>query len=328
MNDPFGRRIDYLRLSVTDRCNLRCVYCLPEDYAGFSRRDETLADDEIVVLAERFAELGFSKIRVTGGEPLVRPGLPGLIGRLSAISGVTEISMSTNGILLAPMAKDLARAGLNRVNISLDTLDAAKFAEITRFGTLTAVMEGIAAAAHAGLDPIKLNVVVVRGVNDGELADFAELARERPVHVRFIELMPMGETGFFSAERLVPMAEILGRLGSLEVLPQQNWPAGNGPARYFQAPGAKGTVGIISAMSCTFCGTCNRVRLSAKGALVPCLDGADGTDLAAMLRAGASPEDLRRAIESVIRRKPERHFMLEKAQSREENPRFMCQIGG
>lgn len=324
--DPFSRSIDYLRVSVTDRCNLRCVYCLPEHYTGYSAAGELLSDDEILRLAGCFARLGFTKFRLTGGEPLLRP-LDGILRGLSALPGVEDLALSTNGVLLAPVAGDLARAGLKRVNISLDTLNADKFKELTRFGSLAAVMQGISAALSA-LGTVKLNVVVIRGQNEEEISEFARLTENEPLHVRFIELMPMGETGYFSAERLVPMAEILERAGSLEVLHADDWPRGHGPARYFKRPGARGSVGIISAMSCTFCAQCNRVRLSSKGVLVPCLDGDDGVDLRQPLREGASESALEGMILDVIARKPERHFMLERAEEKSENPRFMCSIGG
>lgn len=326
--DSFKRRIDYLRVSVTDRCNLRCRYCLPEEYSQFSPREEALSDDELVRLLTCFAQLGFTKIRLTGGEPLVRPGLCGLISRISKIAGISDIALSTNGMLLAPMAEDLAKAGLKRINISLDTMNPEKFREVTRFGDLATVMGGIEKSLAVGINPVKLNVVVIRGTNEMEIADFARLTETRPIHVRFIELMPMGETGFFSKERLVPMAEILERAGPLEVLAGEEWPAGHGPAKYYKRPGAQGTVGVISAMSCNFCAECNRVRLSSKGVLVPCLDGADGTDFGPLLRAGAEDSELEARILDVIERKPEKHFMLEKAETHSENPRFMCQIGG
>ncbi|MGQ0644758.1 MAG: GTP 3',8-cyclase MoaA [Elusimicrobiota bacterium] len=328
--DGFGRKIDYLRLSVTDRCNLRCVYCLPEFYQGQSPPAEVLTDGEVVRLAEIFSGLGFSKIRITGGEPLVRPGLPELIRGIAGVPGVSDIALSTNGTLLPALAEDLARSGLKRVNVSLDSLRPDRFAAITRRGKLASVLEGVEAALAAGLSPVKINVVVVRGMNEDEIPDFVRLARDRPLHVRFIELMPMGETGFFTPERRVPLEEILERAGGLQPLPPVDWPRGHGPARYYRQEGARGTVGVISALSCGFCSSCNRVRLSARGSLVPCLDGAEGADLRTPLRAGAGPDALKEMILQVIRKKPERHFMLERSESPSAgaNPRFMCQVGG
>ncbi len=326
MRDGFGRRIDYLRLSVTDRCNLRCVYCLPEAAARFAPGADLLSDDEIVALAGAFARLGVSKIRITGGEPLVRPGLPGLVRRLRALSGIKDLSLSTNGVLLAGLAGDLKDAGLDRVNVSLDTLAPERFSRITRFGSLNSVLAGVEAAVEAGLAPVKLNVVTAKGMNDDEIPAFAALTDKKPLHVRFIELMPMGETGFFTPERRVPLREMMAAAGPLE--PASAAPLGHGPARCYRRPGAAGTVGFISALSCGFCDACNRVRLSSTGTLIPCLDGDDGVDLRNPLRRGAGPDALMELIRSAVRAKPEGHSMLARASAAEENPRFMCSIGG
>ena len=326
--DPFQRAIDYLRLSVTDRCNLRCVYCLPEAYSAFTPGGEALADDEIVELTRAFAELGFTKLRVTGGEPLVRPGVAGLMRRLAAVRGFSDLALSTNGMLLAPLARELSLAGLRRVNISLDTLDEAKFAAVTRHGRLKDVLEGLEAAVEAGLSPVKLNVVVARGMNEGEVGEFARLTSDRPLHVRFIELMPMGETGFFDPAKVVGFEELFERAGPLEALPRDEWPAGHGPARVWRRPGARGTVGFISALSCNFCGSCNRLRLSARGVLVPCLDGEEGVSLREALRSGGGRTAVKRLIRDVIARKPERHRMLERVREHPGGPRYMVQIGG
>lgn len=328
LTDSFNRKIDYLRLSLTDRCNLRCVYCMPKDAASFAPREEILSDAEILNLLANFAELGISKIRITGGEPLVREGIVRLVRGISGIRGIQDISLSTNGMLLDKMALNLARAGLKRVNISLDSLNAEKFRQITRQGQAEKVLAGIDSALSAGLDPVKLNVVVARGMNDDEIPDFVKLTKKNPLHVRFIELMPMGETGFFNKERWVPMNEILQKAQPLEEMAKEDWPRGEGPARYFRRPGARGTIGVISALSCGFCSFCNRMRLSSQGSLVPCLDAAEGTDLKALLRSGASSRELKEAILSAVQHKPERHHMLEKAAMNSSNPRQMCQIGG
>lgn len=325
MRDGFGRTIDYLRLSVTDRCNLRCVYCLPEAAARFVPGPDLLSDDEIVTLAGAFARLGTSKIRITGGEPLVRPGLPGLVRRLRALPGIEDLSLSTNGVLLAGLAGELKAAGLSRVNVSLDTLDPGRFGRIARFGSLSSVLAGVEAALEAGLAPVKLNVVVARGMNEDEVPDFAALTGDKPLHVRFIELMPMGETGFFTPERRVPLAAMMAAAGPLE---PASAPLGHGPARYYRRPGAAGTIGFISALSCGFCGSCNRVRLSSTGTLIPCLDGEDGVDLRTPLRAGAGTEELMGLIKGAVRAKPESHSMSARAAAAEANPRFMCSIGG
>lgn len=326
--DSFGRTIDYLRLSVTDRCNLRCVYCLPEAAPPFTPAADLLTDDELVALAGAFASVGVSKIRVTGGEPLVRPGLAGLVRRLSRVPGVSELSLSTNGVLLADRAHELKAAGLARVNISLDTLDAGRFAKIARFGRLEDVLSGIEAALDAGLAPVKLNVVVARGMNDDEIGAFAALTERRPLHVRFIELMPMGDAGFFSEARRLPLGDMMAAAGRLEPASPQARPVGHGPARYFRRPGAAGTVGFISPLSCGFCGSCNRVRLSSNGTLIPCLDGNDGVDMRTPLRDGAGPERLAALIRDAVRAKPEGHGMLARVAPSDANPRFMCQIGG
>jgi cyclic pyranopterin phosphate synthase len=272
--------------------------------------------------------LGVSKIRITGGEPLVREGLVDLIRSISQMDGIEDISLSTNGMLLDGMAPDLAHAGLKRVNVSLDSLNADKFHQITRHGTLDKVLAGIRSSISVGLAPVKLNVVVARGMNDDEIADFAKLTEDMPLHVRFIELMPMGETGFFKKERWVPMSEILQKIQPLEEVPKEDWPSGHGPARYFRRPGSCGTIGVISALSCGFCSSCNRMRLSSQGVLVPCLDAAEGADLKALLRSGAGPLELKDAILSTVRHKPARHHMLERASTHSSNPRLMCQIGG
>lgn len=328
LSDGFGRTIDYLRLSVTDRCNLRCVYCLPESFARFVPAPELLTDDEIASLVAGFAESGIGKIRVTGGEPLVRPGLVGLVARLAGLAGVSELSLSTNGVLLSKRARTLARAGLRRVNISLDSLDAGKFERITRFGRLAQVLAGIDASLEAGLAPVKINVVIARGLNDDEIGAFAAWTERVPVHVRFIELMPMGETGFFSRARWLPISEIAAKAAPLEPVSAAERPAGHGPARYFRRPGAMGTVGFISALSCGFCDSCNRMRLTSSGVLLPCLDAAEGVDLRTPLRRGAGREELRRLIAECARAKPERHAMLERLAGTGAGARHMCQVGG
>ncbi len=333
--DPFGRTIDYLRVSVTDHCNLRCVYCLPEFYAVKGPRADLLTDDEMTEILSAFADLGFSKFRLTGGEPLTRPGLSALLAGIKKIPGVRDLSLSTNGVLLPPLLPALARAGLDRLNISLDSLRPERFESITRRRGQGAVLRGIEEALALGLSPVKINVVVARGMNEDEIPDFVRLTEKSPLHVRFIELMPMGETGFFTKDRWVPLEEMMRRAGPLEAVPGEERPLGHGPAQYFRRSGAKGTVGFIHALSCSFCASCNRVRLSARGMLLPCLDGDDGTDLKGPLRDGASRDEIQGLIRSVIARKPERHFMKERTETEGSyveapaaTPRFMCQIGG
>ncbi len=326
LRDKFDRRIDYLRLSVTDRCNLRCVYCLPEGFRQFSDSKDVLTDDEVVELVSGFASLGLRQVRITGGEPLIRPGLTRLIKRLSNIEDLEEVSLSTNAVLLESHARDLARAGIRRVNISLDTLKEDRFHEITRFGALPAVLRGIEAAFEY-LSPVKINVVVMAGTNDDEIQDFVKLTVDRPIHVRFIELMPMGETGYFNKPRWLPLDKIMAQAGPLEPLVRDSWPVSRGPARYFQRPGARGTVGFISALSCGFCDSCNRVRLSAGGTMHPCLDSPVGFDLRTPLRNGAGRREITNLIREAVMAKPERHAMNTRS-SGEGSPRFMCQVGG
>lgn len=327
-HDVWGRRIDYLRLSVTDRCNFRCAYCLPAGFAGFADPASTLSDDELTRAVAVFAGLGIHRLRLTGGEPLVRPGIVALTRRLAQVPGVRDLSMSTNGALLAPLAGDLARAGLRRVNVSLDTLCEAKFKALTRFGEFGAVLEGVAAAEAAGLGPVKLNVVVVRGLNHEELPEFVALTERRELHVRFIELMPMGDAGFYTDTRRVPLAEMRAACGPLENVPEVDLPTGGGPARVYRRRGARGTVGFISALSCGFCESCNRVRLTAQGTLHPCLDGAEGVDLRGPLRSGVDAASLGALIQGALDRKPRSHDMAVRAGAGGAGSRFMCQTGG
>jgi cyclic pyranopterin phosphate synthase len=324
--DPFGRAIDYLRLSVTDRCNLRCLYCLPSGGIAAARAQDTLTDDELVRLVAVAVGQGVRKVRVTGGEPLVRPGLPALVARLAALSGLEDLSLSTNGLLLPRLARPLRDAGLRRVNVSLDTLRPERFSRITRLGRWEDARDGVEAALEAGFGPVKVNVVVMKGLNDDEIPAFVELARHRPLHVRFIELMPIGETGFFNRDRWLPMDEIRRRCGPLEPVAADDAPRGWGPAEYFRPAGSVGTVGFIGALSCRFCARCNRLRLTSRGRLMPCLASPLGKDLLAPLRAGASDGELARLFRDVVSMKPEHHDM--DAALHRVRETFMCAVGG
>lgn len=323
--DQFGRHIRYLRISLTDRCNLRCVYCMPEKMV-FLPREELLTDDELIRLACLFAELGFDKIRLTGGEPTVRPNLVEIVARMAALPGIREISMTTNGLRLKDLAEPLARAGLKRVNVSLDTLDPEKFRRITRWGRLEEVWEGILAAEAAGLTPIKLNAVVVRGYNDQDIVDLAALTIARPWQVRFIEVMPFADVAPFAQQVIVSTSEMIRTLeeefGPLE-------PVGDGrldgEARVYRIRGAVGTVGFISPVSEPFCAQCNRVRLTAEGRLRLCLLRDSEVDLREPLRAGASDEELKALIRAAIWRKPWGHGLPEGVVPM---ARVMSQIGG
>lgn len=333
VKDKFGREIEYLRVSVTDRCNLRCVYCMPPDGVAWQSHDNILRYEEIARVVQAAAGLGMHKVRLTGGEPLVRPHLERLVEMIAAVPGIRDISMTTNAVLLAQQAQTLARAGLRRVNISLDTLRPERFAAITRGGQIAAVWQGIRAAEEAGLVPLKLNVVVVRGMNDDELVDFARLTFEHAWQVRFIELMPLANENDWGAglppagQRHMAAAEVQAIIThafgtSLQPVCSPNE---SGPAALFRLPGAPGTLGFISPVSQHFCPTCNRLRLTADGKLRPCLLDEGEMDVRAALRNYASDDELRALVIRAIHHKPERHHL-----DRYLIPtdRVMAQIGG
>ena len=320
--DSFGRSINYLRVSVTDRCNLRCIYCMPPEGVPQISHNEILTYEEIRIVAQAAAELGINKIRLTGGEPLVRAELPKLIKMLSQIEGIREISLTTNGTLLKKYALEFKQAGLSRVNVSLDTLKADKFRSITRLGKLKDVLEGIEAAKEAGFHPVKINTVVMRGINDDEILDFAKMTYEDRWHVRFIELMP-----FKGVAEFVPSIELRQYISLLGQLKPYVSVTNNGPAAYYRLAGAKGTLGFISPLTDTaFCSRCNRIRLTPNGKLYPCLLGEDEIDLKMPLRNNASIEELKRLILKAVSSKPERHHLEEKKVRSVK--RKMSQIGG
>lgn len=326
--DSLARPISYLRISVTDRCNLRCIYCMP---AGgiphkFSHED-ILRYEEIVQVVRAAAGLGINKIRLTGGEPLARLGVAGLVRMIAAVPGIDDISMTTNGILLARHARELKDAGLHRINVSLDTLEPARFRQITRLGDLKDVLAGIEAAEQAGLSPIKINNVVMRGLNDDEIPAFARLTLTRAWHVRFIEVMPVGETAGLAKVGFVPMAEVRQRIESEigPLVPSDGAERGAGPARYYRLPNALGTIGFISAVSEHFCFHCNRLRLTADGKLRPCLLSDREIDIRAALRRGADLEELQDILRQAIGEKPAGHHLAEDITA---TGRLMSQIGG
>jgi cyclic pyranopterin phosphate synthase len=320
--DSFGRSINYLRISVTDRCNLRCIYCMPPEGVPQMPHSEILSYEEIRTVVQAAAELGINKIRLTGGEPLVRAELPNLIKMLSQIDGIQELSLTTNGTFLKNYARELKQAGLSRVNVSLDTLKADKFQYITRLGKLKGVLEGIEAAKEAGLHLIKINTVVMRGINDDEILDFARMTYEEGCHVRFIELMP-----FKGVAEFVPSVELRQHISLLGKLEPCTSITGNGPAMYYRLAGAKGTIGFISPLTeLSFCSRCNRMRLTPDGRLRPCLLGEDEIDLKMPLRNNASMEELKHLILKAVASKPEHHH-LEGGNVRLVN-RKMSQIGG
>jgi len=307
VKDQFGRRIDYLRISVTDKCNLRCTYCMPVEGLEWVPREELLSYEEITEIVRQMAGLGLSRIRLTGGEPLVRTDLPELVRLLAAVPGIEDLALSTNAVLLPRFATPLRAAGVRRVNISLDTLRRDRFEAIAhrpaRF--FDATLEGIEAAEDAGFTPIKINTVVMRGINDDEIADFAAITRERPWHVRFIELMPVGRN-LHLTDAFVPAEEMLERVRCLGDLRPVEGPPGNGPARYFRHAGAPGTVGVITPLSHNYCDRCNRMRLTAEGQLRTCLFGEHEVDLKGPLRETGSVLE---AVERALAEKPERHYL-------------------
>ena len=323
--DPFGRNINYLRISVTDRCNLRCIYCMPLEGVPQMSHSELLSYEEIQTVVRAAAELGINRIRLTGGEPLVRAELPELVRMLSRIEGIEELSLTTNGVFLKKYALELKQAGLSRVNVSLDTLKADTFRYITRLGELHGVLEGIEAAKKAGFEPVKTNTVVMRGINDDEILDFAKMTYEDGWHVRFIELMP-----FKGVVEFVPSIELRQHISLLGKLEPCASITGNGPAMYYRLPGARGTIGFISTLTETsFCSRCNRMRLTSDGKLRPCLLREDEIDLKLPLRSdeiGAPMKELKRLILKAIASKPEHHHLNEGV-ARLVN-RKMSQIGG
>jgi cyclic pyranopterin phosphate synthase len=324
--DEFSRPITYLRVSVTDKCNLRCVYCMPEGGLPWLRRDEILSYEEIAAIVRAAASVGVRTVRLTGGEPLVRRNLSRLVEAIAAIPGVDDVALSTNGLLLEAELPQLVAAGLRRINLSLDTLRPDRFEAIARRPGLDAVLHAIDAAIEAGLRPIKLNCVVMRGKNDDELLDFAQLTRERPLFVRFIEVMPVVENAQLQREAYVSSDEILGRIAAGGELLPVIGPGGNGPARYFAFAGAAGAVGVISPLSHEYCERCNRVRLTADGRLRLCLFGDHAIDLRSPLRAGAGTEQLAELLRSAMLIKPERHHLrLGESNSR---MRAFSEIGG
>lgn len=325
MSDSYGRRINYLRISLTDACNLRCVYCMPEDMT-FRPRHELMSDEELLLLVRVGASLGVNKIRLTGGEPTIRPNLIEIVREIANTPGIKDLAMTTNGLLLPKLAKPLAEAGLRRVNISIDTLDAKKFRQITRWGDLDDIWRAIRASEEAGLTPIKLNCVVVRNFNDGEdMVQLARLTLENDWDVRFIEMMPFGEITDFQQTNVVTFQEMRQRIeDAFGPLEEASYDFVD-PSRPFRIPGAMGTLGFISSVTEPFCQGCGRVRLTADGKLRLCLLRDDEVDLLTPLRAGASFEELRILMRDGSYHKPWGHGL---AQGIVAEKRAMNQIGG
>ena len=327
--DLYGRRHDYLRISVTDRCNLRCLYCMGLEGVKLIPHHRILTYEEIIDVVEAGAALGITRVRLTGGEPLVRKGLPHLVEQIARVSGIADLAMTTNGILLPHFAGPLKEAGLQRVNISLDSLKPAVYRQITRCGELEQVLAGIEAARKAGLKPVKINIVLMKGINHREVPAFLKLAHEQELHLRFIEHMPIGAQGSEHLNYYLPVsyvAEQAVRLG-MPLTPVES-PAGAGPAECFSLPGGKGTIGLIHAISRHFCGSCNRLRLTAEGYLKNCLYWQQEHSIRPALGDPAAMQEL---LQEVVRLKPEKHRMSAQKGAGPlslETMRGMSKIGG
>ena len=315
MKDNFGRDIFYLRISVTDLCNLRCIYCMPESGVEKRRHEDILSVEEIEVIVRAAAACGITKVRVTGGEPLVRGGIIGICEKISATPGINELCLTTNGTLLPKYADQLKKAGVKRLNISLDSLDPETYREITRTGTLEAALDGIDAALEKGFEAVKINAVLIGGVNDREVLDMLRLTLRYKVDVRFIELMPIGQCARWASERFVSASRVL------EIEPLLRDAGLDGVAKLYRLPGGLGTVGLISPISSHFCPSCNRIRVASDGKLKPCLHSADEIELRGL--RGAELED---TIRAAISGKPRKHYLDEGEMS--ASARNMNAIGG
>lgn len=302
MKDSFQREIRYLRVSVTDRCNLRCRYCMPEEGVDKMRHQDILSLEDIYQIIEASSELGFNKIRITGGEPLVRKNIEWLIKKTSELEAIQEIALTTNGILLAEKAGILKNSGLDRVNVSIDSLKPDRFSQITRGGDLSHVLEGIKAAVYYDLTPIKINVVLIGGFNDDEIEDFAELTLNHDLHVRFIELMPIGLASSWAKEKFISNQKVIDVLKDLKPIEVE---AGS-PAEYYRIPGAKGKIGLINPVSRHFCNNCNRIRLTSDGKLKPCLHSDMEIDLKNAL---GNREEMIKIMQKAVFEKPSMHHI-------------------
>jgi len=334
LKDSFQRTIDYMRISITDRCNLRCIYCMPPEGLVPIEHKEILSYEEIVRILRVAVDIGVRKIRITGGEPLVRKNVSYLIASIKNIEGIKDLSLTTNGVLLKQYAEELADAGIDRVNISLDSLRPDRYSEITRGGDIDIVLNGIEAAERAGLIPIKINMVPIRGLNDDEIEEFAKLTLKSPYQVRFIEFMPF-DTNMWSIEKFIAADEIKSIVEGIGPLTPANIRK-SGPARYFRFNGARGVIGFISPLSNHFCGECNRLRLTADGKLRPCLFSETEIDLKPALHGGASDDEIERLIRLSIEVKPKGHTIKiqnptefsKQIKDREKFRRPMSKIGG
>ena len=317
MIDRLGRNITYLRISVTDKCNLRCRYCMPEDGVCKKSHADMLTEDEMILAVEAAASLGITKLRITGGEPLVKKNIVSICRRAAAVEGIQEVCLTTNGVLLPQLAKPLKEAGVKRLNLSLDTLNKDKYAYITRIGSLDTFMAGLDAAFAAGFEKIKINAVLIGGFNDNEIVQLADLTKQYPVDMRFIEMMPMYDSGDFDAKAFIPYTKVLEHLPEAVPAAQDG-----GVAKLYRLPGALGNIGLISPVSAHFCGECNRIRLTADGKIKPCLHSADEYSL-----KGLDLEGMKKVLEEAIWNKPAWHGDLD-ALHRSQAGRNMNQIGG
>ena len=321
--DPFGRRIEYVRLSVTDKCNLRCFYCMPKGFKDFEQPDHWLTFDEIEQVIRAFTELGVARVRLTGGEPLVRKNIAELSQRLTALPGLDDLSLSTNAVLLRQQTEDLSCAGISRINVSLDTLNPERFKQITG-GELQPVLDGLLAAKQAGFSPIKINMVAMKGINDDEFEDMVAFCLQHGFTLRFIETMPMGATANDATDRYIDLQEVKQQLSkSFDLIPGVM--PGGGPARYVQIKGTELRIGFITPISQHFCESCNRVRLSVDGTLYLCLGQDDKVELRPLLRQGISDDDLKNVLIEAIGLKPEKHEFNEKP---DQVVRLMSMTGG
>ncbi|MDO8281748.1 MAG: GTP 3',8-cyclase MoaA [Thermodesulfovibrionia bacterium] len=309
LTDSYSRRIDYLRISVTDKCNLKCLYCMPSEGVKHFTDSDILTDEEIVRFVRIAHKHGLEKVRITGGEPLVRKNITQLIAAIKAI-GIRDLSLTTNGIMLSKQAEELKKAGLNRVNISLDSLDAERFGNITKGGDISLVWESIKEAERVGLVPVKINMVPIRGINDDEIAAFASLTLDNDYHIRFIELMPSACNGAWRKDKYVSSSEIMEKISKLGKVEEYKF-KGRGPSRNYRIKGAAGVIGIISPISEHFCSFCNRLRLTADGNIRPCLFSNIKIDIKNPMRKGASDEEIEALFLSAVKVKPQRHLLNE-----------------
>ena len=325
MVDPLGRTIDYLRVSVTDRCNLRCIYCMPSGGVGWMPHNEIMRFEELLTACRVLAALGIRSVKVTGGEPLVRRGVVDFIGELKAVSGIERVSLTSNGILLGQYLPALAAAGLNAVNVSLDTLDDTKYMMLTRSEAPVNILPALDQALELGLN-VKVNCVPLRGYNEDDIVRLADLARNKKITVRFIELMPLGAAAMLEP---VPASEVISLIekayGSMQASAVK---LGNGPASYYTLPGFAGHIGLISAVSHGFCESCNRLRLTASGILKPCLSSDLGFDIRSLVRSGASAQAMESAVHEMVAKKPAGHSFGGVREKRDHGNKAMFRIGG